>query len=229
MIERSLHLIILPSPLIQAATYRHLARRLGSHFHVRILELPESGWNFSAQKYWSAQNYADWVEKLLRKENQSPVILLGHSNSGAIALHLAAVSPDLVQAVVLADTIGVRPQKALRTLLGRALDALIEFKFTLWASFHLLFNLLFHPRNFFFQVRMAIREDLRPVIRRVHVPALILWGQRDHTMPLALSQKLQEMLPQACLFRSPRGSHDWILTNPQEFSDVLTHWLFRSG
>ena len=137
-------LIILPSPLIRARSYRRLAKSLRPYFMVHTPELPESGGHRSAKKVWTIEGYAEWVVNEMNRLQIRRAILMGHSNSGAIAMRVAAVYPERVQALILADSTGIRKQGYLRTLLGRILDALLEVKFTFWSAFHLFTNFIFH-------------------------------------------------------------------------------------
>lgn len=222
-------LIILPSPLIRARSYQRLAKSLRPYFKVHTPELPESGGHRSAKKVWTVEGYAEWVVNEMNRLQIRRAILMGHSNSGAIAMRVAAVYPERVQALILADSTGLRKQGYLRTLIGRILDAIIEVKFTFWSGFHLFTNFIFHRRNFLSQIKAIYDLESIGDVARIHSRTLIAWGKKDHTIPLNLAWGLKRKLINAELYISPNGSHDWVLTQPDEFVTAVMNWMKPSA
>lgn len=225
--DRGPTLLLLPSMLVLGRSYTWLRRVLCRDFRVFIIEMPGCGEGSVLSKSWSFEQYAQWLIKLLE---QTPLpdrpTVIGHSNSGPVALILAATRPDLVDRLVLVDTVGADSAKSLlRVLAGRALDALIETRLTFWGFHHILFNVFRHWRNFWNQVWLAVRYDATAYAPRTSTPTLIAWGRRDHTMPLRGAQRLNQAMPNAKLHVSPTGSHDWLITNPEEFTSLLGQFV----
>lgn len=208
-----------------AATYRHLADRIREFSNVYIAELPECGFHFSKKTVWKPNEYAHWLKDYLDKNNIKKAVFLGHSNSGGIAILMASLFPERVQGLVVADTIGIRRQYLGKVLVQRMLDAVLELRFSIQASPHLIFNLLFHFKNFFSQVFQSGSSFLLRHLYKLKIPTLIVWGQKDHTMPLQLVQQMTSSIRNASVYVSPTGSHDWILTNPDEFVSALREWI----
>jgi pimeloyl-ACP methyl ester carboxylesterase len=152
--------------------------------------------------------------------------VIGHSNSGAIAIAFAQKYAERVDQLVLADSIGVRVRNGsiLRTLFSRAWDSLVEIRLTITGFPDLLFNILFHSKNFFHQVKIAPRTDLRTQLPFVNVRTLIAWGGRDHTLPRECARLMQRSIAKASYVVSRRGSHDWLIERPNEFTDVVSRW-----
>lgn len=65
------------------------------------LDLPGFGATPAPEEAWGAADYAARVAEVL-PEMQAPVVVVGHSFGGRVALHLAASRPDAVHALVLA-------------------------------------------------------------------------------------------------------------------------------
>lgn len=87
-------------------TAPHLARAasdrpLGSGpLDAVALDLPGFGGTPAPDEAWGSRSYAEAVESMLAKL-EGPVVLLGHSFGGRVAVHVAAARPDLVLGLVL--------------------------------------------------------------------------------------------------------------------------------
>src|SRR5437762_8923634 len=95
--------VLLASPLVLASSYRSTLAHLIADFHVFVVELPGSGHALPLPQPWSMQQYADWLPGLFDALELPQPIVIGHSNSAAIALLLAADHPSRVSQLVLAD------------------------------------------------------------------------------------------------------------------------------
>jgi pimeloyl-ACP methyl ester carboxylesterase len=214
-------LVLLASPLVLARTYRATAARLASRFRVLTLELPGTGRADSVGAGWSSGQYAEWVAGFLGARDLGRPVVVGHSRAGAIGVRLAARHPELIGGLVLADATGAGPHPPVRAFAAGLFDVLLEARVTFPRVHHVAWNALFHTRNFLRQFRDSIVGDERAEIARVGVPALVAWGARDHTFPQRDAAEYARLLPDARLYLSPRGSHDWLLSRPGEFTEVV--------
>jgi pimeloyl-ACP methyl ester carboxylesterase len=214
--------VLLASMLVLARSYLWPLCEFTKRFHTIVVQLPGGGRATRLKQPWSMDDYARWTGALLDALNLHDVTLVGHSNSGAAATILAATDPRRVGRLVLADSIGADRDRSLtRIILARGIDCFHEHELTLAAWNHVVFNAVFHFRNFFEQVRLSARTNLEPHARRVTVPTLIAWGRRDNTMPPGCARLLQSWMPGSRLYVSRYGSHDWINDHPREFAEVL--------
>jgi pimeloyl-ACP methyl ester carboxylesterase len=142
---------------------------------------------------------------------------------------LAARRPDLLSHLILADTVGLDTSMSLsRVLAGRAVDGLREMPLSIWGFHQPLFNLIHHTRNCLNQVWLAAKSDLREIAGLVRVPALLAWGANDRTMPLRCLRLAEALMPQAQVYVSRSGSHDWLITHANEFVEALEAFLAAS-
>jgi pimeloyl-ACP methyl ester carboxylesterase len=222
--------VVIASMVVLAPAYRPLLHRLSRHFRAYIVELPGSGGASKLRQPWDTDAYASWSAKLLSALGVPDITLIGHSNSGPVALSLAVSHPHLIRRLVLVDTIGFDMRFSLpRIIAARALDAVLEPGLTLRAGWQPPFNLLRHTRNFLNQIRTAARLDLRQRAAELDVPVLIGWGKRDHTMPLRCAQLLHEVVPRSRLYVCETGSHDWLITHPSQFACALLDYVNGHG
>ena len=80
-----------------------LARR----YHVLVPDLPGFGRSTKANRLYSPENYAAFIDWLLRREPEQPTIVVGHSLGGAVALAYAGRYGQNLAGLVLVDAVGV--------------------------------------------------------------------------------------------------------------------------
>jgi pimeloyl-ACP methyl ester carboxylesterase len=216
-------LVIIASPLILSTNYKPSLRALSRTHSVYVVELPGSGRASSVGRAWSLERYAEWLSGFFEELRLPPAIVIGHSNSGAIAIALALAHPEKVASLVLTDSTGMLPRSGslIRTLVARIHDSFLEPWLTLTGGPSILYNLFWHTRNFLYQVWLAPRLDLRAWLPNLRTPTLIAWGGRDHTVPRFYARQLQEYIPSASYVTFQKGSHDWIIEYPADFARIL--------
>jgi pimeloyl-ACP methyl ester carboxylesterase len=194
--------------------------------HAYVAELPGSGRAAHLLRAWSFERYADWLAHWLGTAGLERATLIGHSNSGAVALMTAARHPDRVERLVLNDTVGFDETcSLLRVLAMRALDAAIEWRLSLTKGHQPFFNLFSHPRNLLHQIWISATDDLSAIASHVQTPTLLAWGRLDHTMPLRCMARAKSLLRDAREYISERGSHDWAVEFPTEFAAAVAAFV----
>lgn len=222
--------VILASTLVRAKSYRWTADCLAPHFRVITVEMPGTGRADRTPSAWGFEDYGRWVAQFLETLGLDDVTLVGHSNSGGAAMVAAAQHPQRIARLLLADSVGGDLAPSItRVLAGRAIDALLEPRLTVYGWHHVLYNALFNPAGFFRQLWRSVYEDLRPWAARVRVPTLVGWGARDHTLPPRCAVALRGAIPGAELYISKNGSHDWLIVRADEFAAVVRGFVARTG
>lgn len=168
------------------------------------LHLPGFGPTTPPQAAWSTGDYADDLAKAL--EGFPPLVVLGHSFGGRIALRLAARHPERVRSLILTGvpltrvTTASKPAFAYRV--GRA-----------------LYSAKLIPESSMEKLRQkygssdyraatgvmrdilvkAVSEDYLDDARKVQAPVRLVWGAEDKPAPLAAAQKSLSFFPNATL------------------------------
>ncbi len=137
----------------------------------------------------------DLVRRVLA-EIDGPVDLVAQSMGGLVALKVALAVPDKIRRLVLTGTSGGLPVAELGGADWR-LDYLRDYpQAARWI--------------------VEAKEDLSAVLPKVTAPALLLWGDRDPISPVAVGERLRDILPHATLRIVPNGAHDF----PKTHADI---------
>lgn len=165
----------------------------------------------------------DEAATVLAERIGGPAHVVGNSMGGQLAIHLAAIRPDLVRSLTLVSSTGLpfHPGRHVRnalTLTGLASMALMIR--------HDLF------RNPPFAIarglRRLMRDDVRPLLRRLRLPVLLLWGDRDPLVPLVYANEVLAEVPHAELVVVPRAGHMPMWENAPAFNDALIAFFSKT-
>jgi len=192
-----------------AANWLALAPLLLPGRRLLVPELPGHGGSSPLPAAPSLNAYADRIAALL----DGPAAVVGHSLGGAITVRLAIRRPELVNALVLAGAAGIssgtrqaryaltmtgliKPGKRIapyRRHVARS-AALKTLVFGRWGASdppglpaHIAEAFLSGPARHTDTVSAAkalVRDDPRSDLDRIRCPVLLLWGARDHQLPV---------------------------------------------
>ena len=224
---------------------RALSRMVGDGVRVIAPALPGfGGTDGLPYKANDLGAFVEWVESFLDVVGVTePVLLMGHSFGGGVAVRFAYDHPDRTRALVLVNSIGVSAW----THRGSTIRSMAQRPLWDW-GIHLpadllplrqarrvlpvivaeaLPSLVRDPRAFWSAAGVARRSDLTvelDEIRRRGLPVVVLWGRNDR---LVTKDSFEAM----CLaLGNPHvvtveGSHSWLIGDPDAFGEVMTNVL----
>jgi pimeloyl-ACP methyl ester carboxylesterase len=179
------------------------AKILAPH-HGLALHLPGFGPAPEPPTAWSSADYAREIAGAL--EGMGPLVVVGHSFGGRIAVRLAASYPDLVSHLVLTGVpltrvsgpstpkLGFRITKALhraKLIPDQAMESARQKYGSL--DYRMASGVM---REILVRV---IAEDYLDDATRVSCPVTMVWGEGDKPAPLAAAKRALEFFPQATL------------------------------
>jgi pimeloyl-ACP methyl ester carboxylesterase len=189
------------------------------------------------------EGYATWLVSFLDAvEVDGPVLLVGHSFGGGVAIRTAHDHPDRVGGLVLVNSIGgavwsgegelARPMsdrplwdwglhfsrdlRSIGTRVTRVLPVMLA---------EAVPNLVFDPRAFLRSARLARDADLTDeleTLNRRGLPVVVVWAPRDGVITEASFDALRDALGDAETITVP-GGHNWLLADPDRFGQVITN------
>jgi len=229
---------------LSGRTYRSaLKRLLAQGFQVWAPALPGFDGSTALESGADALGqYAAWVEAFCVAVGiDGPVVLMGHSFGGAVAIQTAHDWPTRVRGLVLINSIGgsawerdgnlmktiaqrplwdwglhfpkdVLPVRQMRRVLPVILEAVVP-------------NVMRDPRGFWHAAAIARFADLTAELQELkarRLPVVLLWGERDELVTRASFEAMREHLGNPLSITVP-GSHSWMLADPDGFGEIITN------
>jgi pimeloyl-ACP methyl ester carboxylesterase len=221
-----------------AELWRAVAGHLSGRFSTVAPDLPGFGGTAPPPAAWSVEDYARWTLALLDSRGLDRVHVIGHSFGGRVAIKMASRWPDRVDRLVLTASAGIRPTRSpayhARVMAFKTTRLLAGVPFVpagmrRWAAARVAASGSEDYRNAtgtlvptFVRV---VNEDLRPDLRRIASPTLLVWGDRDDSTPLRDAREMERLVTDAGLVVFPGAGHYAYLEQSARFCRVLDAFL----
>ncbi len=188
---------------------------------------------------------AAMAARLLTDNPDAPLVLVGLSMGGYIALEALAQAPDRIAGIALLDT-NARADSEEASANRRRLIALSragrfdEVCDALWLKLVAPARQTdtdlraridgmaqrIGPQTFIRQQEAIMqRRDHRATLPEITIPTLVLVGDEDELTPPALSQEISEAVPGATLGIIPACGHLSTMERPEAVNRALTSWI----
>jgi pimeloyl-ACP methyl ester carboxylesterase len=209
-------------------SHRDFARTLEGLDAVAV-DLPGFGASPPPPEPWGAARYAEALLPVI-DTMAAPVVVLGHSFGGRVAVHLAAAHPDRVRALVLTGVPLLRPadttkaKVAWQFKLGRALHARKLLSDDRMEALRQKYGAADY-RNAQGVMRavnvIAVNETYEEQLAQIRCPVAMVWGQDDTAAPVAVAQSAADLLADATLTVLPGIGHLVPLAAPEALTAAL--------
>jgi len=225
---------------------------LAERHRVIAVDLPGFGRSDALPPAPGMSAYAASIAALLDQLGLRRVSILGHSLGGVVAMRFALEHPERTASLILLDGGGVE-MTALRlrmvvgslivvnALMGRpaVVRALVRrprLRRAAMAGYvrdpaiataalaHEMMSIFAGP-GLVRALMSASRDDVGEYAGQIAAPTLLIWGDRDRVIPLAVAQKLAAKLPRARLTTLPGVGHCPMLEHPERFNTLVAEWV----
>jgi len=203
-----------------AMALQPMAESLASFAYSTLIDFPGFGASPPPPGAWGTADYADAVAEWLQTQPLRRRVWIGHSFGGRVGIRLAARHPQLVGAMVLIASAGLRPKRPLRV----ATQTFLKVKFFKLAKALLgegpaveklrrwLGSIDYYKAGPLRPVLVkAINENLSEDAARVKCPVLLLYGEQDTITPVEVGQRLHSLIPHSELLILQRIDHHSIV------------------
>ena len=220
--------------------YPKLLEHMAHFVPVLAADFPGFGETAEPSEPWGVSEFADFVIELIRTLGLKKVILMGHSHGGRVSVEIASRQglPFTVTRMILMDAAGVLPKKTVKQKLRQR-----KYKVCRWILELPLCRVLYpdalenlrrsHGSADYLNASPMMRQtlvrcvntDMTPKMPSVHVPALLLWGEKDTATPLSDGETMERLLPDAALVKVPNAGHFCFIDSWELVSRVLASYL----
>jgi pimeloyl-ACP methyl ester carboxylesterase len=207
-----------------------ISKKLMSGYRVITLDLPGFGGTPRPESTFSIYDYATFVKHFLDKLEIKKVTLLGHSFGGRIGIILAAKT-DLLEKLILVDSAAVEKKSTLikiQVMINKIAIApfklfspkMVEKLKTRFGSDD--YQTAGTMRDIFVK---TVNEDLTPLLSKVTVPTLVVWGENDTIRPISEGIFIKNHIPHAKLRVVWGAGHSPHLEKRNEFVTLIKEYL----
>lgn len=207
-------------------------------FKVIVPDLPGFGKSASPPLPWEVGDYSDFILNFIEKIGPKKPVLMGHSFGGRISIKFATFYPEKLKNLILCASAGIKHNLNIRQKIIYNLARIGNFLF----SKRPLRRYKDVATNFFyFLVRQrdyqkasgvmretfkkTVIEDLEPVLPKIKTKTLLIWGEKDKSVPLEDAYLMKEKIPQSILEVIPGASHTPNLEEPKKLAEIISKFL----
>lgn len=180
---------------------------------------------------------AKFVAKFISEHVQEPVTIVGNSMGGHIGLILTLSNPELVKNLVLTGSSGLYertfgdsfPRKSDKDYIKKktqevfydpnvATDELVDEVFA-------VVNDRMKGIKTVMLARSAIKHNMLNDLPKITCPTCIIWGKQDNVTPPEVAVDMHKFIKNSDLFWLDHCGHAAMMEKPDEFNEILYHWL----
>lgn len=225
--------ILIPGLLSDTLVWSPLARAVAVRFATRDVDLSEGN------------SITEWARRIL-EETPGPIIAVGHSMGGRVALEMAHQAPDRVVGLILANT-GHHPRREgeevkrqekvdlahrdIEALIAEWLPPMLDRART--GDKDVLEPLADMVRRAGAQVHerqiqaLLHRPDASAYLSEIRCPVLLIAARQDGWSPIQQHQEIAAAVADAELVVIENAGHFAPVERPDETIDAIVNWLDR--
>ena len=210
-----------------ARWWRHNVPVLAEHFRTHAPDLV----GFGQSRHWLAQpSIPDMAELLVQWLDLNEIArahLIAHSMGGQIAIHMAAKWPDRINKLVLVSAAGI-PRELSLTAVTRLLAEIVPPR--RWGKPAFLPTvaadaLRAGPRSLLGATNRLLHDDVRPLLRQIVAPTLLVWGRLDPLTPVAHGEMMHAQIKDSRLIVLDDAAHMPMVDAPARFNREVVAFL----
>lgn len=218
-----------------------VAKTLEDRFRVYALDLPGFGWTPPTAVPWGTWEYAAYVEAFMDRVGIPVASLIGHSFGGRIGLAMAARWPERVKNLILVASAGIRPARGPMYYVKVGATKLVKriCLLPIWGRLGERMVAELYRRVGSRDYRNAgplratlvkvVSEDLRSILSSIHVPTLIIWGDRDQEVPFSSMEIMARGIRDSRLEIFEGAGHFPFVDRPDRFGLLVREFLCQDS
>lgn len=206
---------------------------LDTDYCVYNLDLPGFGSSEEPPTAFTIGDYKKTLEEFIKENKIENPIIIGHSFGCRIAIKYAS-SNDNVKAMVLTGAAGIKDKKSLSYHVKvKSYKFFKRFKDVPFIKHYVreMMNNSGSPdyRNSSFimkeVLKNAVNEDLQPLLEKIEVPVLLVFGSKDDATPLWMGKIMKDKIPNSKLLVYEGASHFAYFEKAKDFNKDVRKFL----
>lgn len=232
-------LIILHGWNLSGKRFDPLARELKKlGYRIFAPDFPGFGGEPSPAEAWHVADYARFLSMYIAKHGIKKPVLVGHSFGGRVALKFAELFPGVAEKLVLTGTPGFSPIPSKKLRFFLIISKIGGLVFLLPG----LRKLADSARKWLYYVAGAreflraegsmrqtfkyiVSDDLVSAMDAINIPCLLVWGERDTIVPVAIARRMATQISGAALVVIPGTDHGVPFRQAKQFAAAITRFL----
>lgn len=185
-------------------TFDALTPFLSNSFRIVRLDLPGFGGSETPKEPWGVGEYTDFVKDFCNKVEISPKVLVGHSFGGRISIKGLSEGAFMPQKVILIMSAGLAKHQTMRSWAFKILSKVgwvVLFIFPVSIQNRFRRELYRRAGSDYLDAGLlkktflkVTREDLSQNARNIRIPTLLIWGEKDNSVPLSDGKRFAELI-----------------------------------
>ncbi len=233
------HVLILHGWSLSSDRYIPLIQELSRMgYSAYTPDLPGFDKTSTPKKPLHLSDYVEFVETYIKKQTIVNPIIIGHSFGGRIAVKYASMHEHSLLGIILSGTPGYPSVRKWKWYLSYLISKLGNMFFSL-PYFHGHEEKI---RSWFYTIigardytrasgvmretfKNIVSEKLHGYMKQIHIPSLLLWGERDILVPLWVARKMHNTLINSTVVVINNDGHNVIITNPKQIAQEVHRFI----
>jgi len=200
--------------------WRKIVDMLGKD--AMAIDLPGFGSEDAPSNDWGVADYASWVHKKILNTNE--VVLIGHSFGGRVAASVASRRPKNLKALILTGAPCLR-RPTLSTKLKIVFAKLAKIFYSSKNTPILASDDYKESGRLEGVFRRVVVYDQEDELRKIAIPTLLIWGERDASVPTSIAKEMTNMIEKSELVIIENTGHNLFLENPNLFYGSIKKFI----
>lgn len=213
-------------------SFNILTKELSTCYEIIALDFPGFGKSEEPPSPWSLDDYTTMTKAFIEHLEITNPTLVGHSFGGRVSIKLSQLLN--LDKIILINSAGIKPKrkmsyylrvygyKAFRTVAGLPLFSWI-LKEPLEAYREIYSSADYKQASDIMKqvLSKVVNEDLKHLLKKITVPVLLIWGDKDTSTPVEDAKLMEEMIPDAGLVIYEGVGHFSYLEQPAKTVSII--------
>ncbi len=187
---------------------------------------------------WGISEYVEWTQNFIKFLNLNKISVIGHSFGGRVAISLTSHYPEGIESLILCSAAGIKHNPSFKTKIIFRLAKIWNAIFSL----KLLTGMKNKARDFFYVflrhkdyakanlamkeiMKKVLAEDLSPLLSKINVETLIVWGDKDKIVLPKDALIFKEKIEKSKLEFLKDVGHSPHLEEPEKLAEIILKFL----